>query len=348
MANQRNTSGVGRITRSRRVERRKERWALLIASIAIALVIAIPSVGYVINFVLPPREVVIQVNSVEYTLGDIVKLLRVYQKQTEANQGTFNLSVLPFQVVNTLVENELIQQNADSAGISINDEEIESEVRKRILGPIDNDSQATQSELDREFAEKYRRYLNLIQYSQNEHYEMVRLDLYRTVLIEVLSEQIPTNQEHVHLYKMMIANDQEADEARTDYIRGALFEELVQSYDKDPETIRKGGEVGWVPRGIFEDIDELIFDTLEVGELSEPLPELNIQATQEIKLQLFMIADKDPSREVSPSHLNTLKLSSLDEWLSKERAENDVQNNFDSDQYEWIVKQLSLSAKRKQ
>ena len=146
----------------------------------------------------------------------------------------------------------------------------------------------------------------------------------------------------------MIANDQEADEARTDYIRGALFEELVQSYDKDPETIRKGGEVGWVPRGIFEDIDELIFDTLEVGELSEPLPELNIQATQEIKLQLFMIADKDPSREVSPSHLNTLKLSSLDEWLSKERAENDVQNNFDSDQYEWIVKQLSLSAQRKQ
>ena len=159
MANQRNTSGVGRITRSRRVERRKERWALLIASIAIALVIAIPSVGYVINFVLPPREVVIQVNSVEYSLGDIVKLLRVYQKQAEANQGTFNLSVLPFQVVNTLVENELIQQNADSAGISINDEEIESEVRKRILGPIDNDSQATQSELDREFAEKYRRYL---------------------------------------------------------------------------------------------------------------------------------------------------------------------------------------------
>ena len=61
-----------------------------------------------------------------------------------------------------------------------------------------------------------------------------------------------------------------------------------------------------------------------------------------------MIADKDPSREVSPSHLNTLKLSSLDEWLSKERAENDVQNNFDSDQYEWIVKQLSLSAQRKQ
>ena len=166
--------------------------------------------------------------------------------------------------------------------------------------------------------------------------------------MEVLSQKIPSNQEHVHLYKMKVATDEEADEARTSFLRGALFAELVEKHDKDQETIRKAGEVGWIPRGIFEDIDELIFDTLEIGELSEPLPELNIQATQEIKLQLYMIAAKEESRQVSPSHLNTLKQNALDEWLSQEREDNDVQNNFNSDQYEWIVKQLSLSSQRNQ
>jgi len=348
MPNQRNESGVGKIVRSRQIGRRKEKWTLIIASMAIALVVAIPTTGYVINFVLPPREVVIQVNSIEYSLGDIVKMLRIYQKETEANEGTLNFSVLPFQVINNLVENELIKQNADSVGISISNEVVDSEVRRRILGPIDSESEATKEELDREFDEKYRRYLNMIQYSQKEHYEMVRLDLYKTILIDVLAEKIPSSQEHVHLYKMKVNTIEEADEARTDFLRGALFEEIIERYDKDAETIRTAGEIGWTPRGIFEEIDELIFNTLQIGELSEPLPELKIQSTEEIKLQVYMITGQELSREVSPSRLNTLKQNALAVWLSETRKDNTVLNNFNSEQYDWIIKQLSLSAQRKQ
>jgi hypothetical protein len=82
--------------------------------------------------------------------------------------------------------------------------------------------------------------------------------------------------------------------------------------------------------------------------LSEPLPELKIQSTEEIKLQVYMITGQELSREVSPSHLNTLKQNALAVWLSETRKDNTVLNNFNSEQYDWIIKQLSLSAQRKQ
>ena len=94
---------------------------LAIASIVIA--------GYVLIFVMPSREVVVRVNDVTYTRGDMVKLLRVSQKGIEFLGGQFNATNDIFQTLQLFVENEIIAQSAPSLGLSVTEDEIQAQIR---------------------------------------------------------------------------------------------------------------------------------------------------------------------------------------------------------------------------
>ena len=50
---------------------------------AIFLILAVFAIGYVVAFVLPPRELVVSVNDVKYTRGDLVELVRIKQRSAE-------------------------------------------------------------------------------------------------------------------------------------------------------------------------------------------------------------------------------------------------------------------------
>jgi foldase protein PrsA len=340
-----NRVGATRPRSRRRPSRKRERAALVLGIVALLVIIAIPAAGYVVNFVLPPRQTVVQVNDTRYTLGDIVKLLRVFQRETEATGGTMNLGVLPFQVVNTLAENELMRQGAARENLTVTPQRVDDEIRLRILGPLDPEAETTQEELDLEFKERYRRYLSLIQLSEDEHRDIVLLDLYREVLQETLGARLPARLPHVHLYKVTVKTEEDAEEVRTEFARGARLADLVEQYDGDAEAIRKEGEVGWTPIGINSQLDPLIFDTLEVGELSDPQPEID-RTTNELSLVMYLVTERDDEREVTDTDRETLKRLALAEWMAVERELNQVRNNFNSDQYEWVVKQLQLSAQQ--
>ncbi len=349
MAN-RNRAGANRgaATRPRnrrRPSKKRERAALLLGAVAVLVIVTIPAVGYVMNFVMPPRETVVQVNDTRYTLGDIVKLLRVFQREAEATGGTMNLGMLPFQVVNTLAENELMRQGAARENLTVTPQEVDDEVRLRILGPLDPEAETTQEELDLEFKERYRTYLSVIQLSEDEHRDIVLLDLYRGALQRTLGDRLPQQLPHAHLYKISVETEEEADEVRTEFARGAVLADLVEKYDGDAEAIRKEGEVGWTPIGLNPQLDPLIFEILAVGELSEPLPELNPN-TNELALVMYLVAAREDERDLAETDRGTLERLALAEWLAVERELSGVENRFDSSQYEWVIKQLQLSAQQ--
>ena len=338
-------AGATRPRNRRRPTRKRERTALILGIVALVVIVAIPAAGYVVNFVMPPRQTVVQVNDTRYTLGDIVKLLRVFQRETEASGGTMNLGVLPFQVVNTLAENELMRQGAAREDLTVTPQQVDDEIRLRILGPLDPEAETTQDELDVEFKERYRRYLTLIQLSEDEHRDIVLLDLYRTVLQDTLGDRLPALLPHAHLYKVTVKTEEDADEVRTEFARGALLADLVERYDGDAEAIRKEGEVGWIPIGVNPQLDPLIFGILEVGELSEPQPEID-QSTNELSLLMYLVTERQEDRELADSDRNTLKQLAVAEWMAVERELNQIENHFNSEQYEWVVKQLLLSAQQ--
>jgi hypothetical protein len=323
-------------------DKRRQKVALSIAAVVVLLVIAIPVYGWVTTFVLPPREVIVRVNDVEYDMGYLVKLMRMVQRQTEASGQQVNLGTVPFQMVQDLATNELIVQGAKAEGLNVTEEELDAEVRQRILGTV-GETSTTPAELETEFQETYRQFLNQVQITDDEYREIVERDMYRVLLEEHLGATIPREQEHVHLYALALPTAEDAEEARTQFERGSTFSELVEEHAVDPETIRREGEIDWLPRGALEEhLQDFIFDELPVGELSEPIPDFDVNRTTEVFI-LYYVPEREESRMVSDANFEILRSSLVADWVVEERRAQDVVTDFDSNQYAWLAKKLRLT-----
>ena len=339
-------SGQNPVRIRRQQEERRRRGVLIVGSVAFLFILLIPLYGYYASFIAPPRQVVAQVNGQSYNLGYLLKLLRMQQAGNLAQGQSLNLGSLPFQLVNLLAENELIQQTAPRYKIIISQEDLDIEIRSRIMGEP-SDSEASNDQLEREFQELYGRYLNLIQLSEDEHREVVNGDMYREAMREHVGQSVPMVQPQARVYKTTLPSaenvDEIADEFRTEFARGAPFASLVERFSTNNEEIRTGGELGWIPKDILPQIDSLLFEELNIGELSVPIPELDSSAGEQ-RFVLYLVTEKSDARELAEDHWDILKVRALQQWLNDEREMNIIETHFTSENYDWLIKQLSLSS----
>ena len=316
------------------------------------MVISVLGAGFYITFVAPPRQVLVRVGDVKYTRGDMVKLLRAKQATAVFFGGQFNAGLDVFQALQDLVENEIIVQSAPSLGISLSEEEIDAHIRG-LFSTDGGSSASVGSRLEeRAFQEQYRSYLNTIQIGTSDHRRWVRQNLLREKFTEFIGQSVPAAAEQVHLYRIRMFDRDELDIMQTKFkdIVGLAngpeelregFTLIAKEFSRDPQDIvRKGGDLGWAPRGVFEDHEYAFFE-LEIGKLSDPAP--NLEAPNEIFF--FMVSERSPQREVDPKNREILKRKALQDWVNDQREKFDIYAAFDSDQYAWVVQQLRLTVR---
>lgn len=348
--------GSGRVDRRRiaaeRPEsyRRRQRLAIGIISVLLLIVVGIIVAGYVVIFVLPPQQLVVRVNDVSYTRGDMVKLLRLRQATVEGVGQTFNSGEDVFLALQLIVENEIIAQSASKFGVSVTRDELDNRIRATMAPTEDESLGKSEAQIERELQERYRQYLNITQVDEGEHRALVRRALLREKIRQLVGDQVPTIAEQVYVHRIVMNSQDEIDIMQTKLsdtlgddrspqrIR-AVFKSVAREFSRDSGTQRFGGELGWIPLGVDEDYEDIFFD-LEVGELSQPVP--NIDNPQE--LYFFMLSDKSKSQEVSEQNKDILKTGALQTWLNDERANHDVFAVFNSEIYGWILDQLRISS----
>ena len=338
-------ANLGRRNRGSHLEqdRRKQRVVFVLAAIVALLVIAIPLYGWWTTFIQPPRETIVRVNDTSYDMGYLLKIMRMVQRQSEAGGQQVNLGTIPFQLVSNLATDELIVQGAQAIGLTVTDEELNAQLREEFLGTLDPDVGTSEADLETEFRERYRQFLNQIQLSAGEYEAIVTRNLYREKLEEHLGATVPTELPQIHLYALAVQTAEIAEEARTQFARGTPFAELVAEHSADPEAIRLEGEIDWVPRGVLDPtIADFVFDELVVGELSEPIPQFDSASSQEFFV-LYYVPEREDLREVSEDNFVALRTKAVADWVKAQREINDVSTSFDSNQYAWLAKKLRLT-----
>jgi hypothetical protein len=324
-------------------DNRKKRIVFGFAAIIALLVISIPLYGWVTTFILPPRETIVRVNDTSYDMGYLLKVMRMVQRQTETSGQQVNLSSIPFQLVNNLAEDELIAQGAQSIGLKVTDEELHAQLRDEFIGVLEPDAGTSEADLETEFRERYRQFLNQIQLSAGEYEDIVTRNLYREKLEEHLGATVPTELPQIHLYALAVETAEAADEARTEFARGTPFAELVAAHSLDPEAVRLEGEIAWVPRGVLDSsIADFVFDELVVGELSEPIPQFDSASSKEFFV-IYYVPEREDLREVSEDNSLSLRDLAVKDWVQAQREINEVITSFDSNQYAWLAKKLKLT-----
>jgi parvulin-like peptidyl-prolyl isomerase len=317
---------------------------LFIGILAITIIFTLVlSTGYILRYVVPQEKVIVQVGESKFKRSDMLKMLRVKQKNAEMIGSTIKSSEEIFKALQNMIENEIIDQVAPSLGISVSQDQLDIYIRDVFMPQYDSDESPDPVQIEREFREIFNNYLNSVGLTENEYRKFTRWSMLREQMRQFVGESVPTVAEQVYLHRLMVMPDDEIDIMKKKFNDGVPFKYIVREFSKDnEEVIRRGGEIGWVPRGIFPEYDYIIFD-LE--------PNLLSLESQSIKnpplLYFFMVSEKDPARKIAIAELEQLKTKALNDWLNTKRKEFNVKATFNSEVHGWLSKQLQVSSLEK-
>ena len=253
--------------------RRLPRRFLVIGTLFLLAIVIGVVANYWVSVKRPGDEPILQVNNRVFTWSEYVRLLRSQKQGAEAFGITFNRGVAPYQLMQTLAENELIRQAAAREGLVTTKDAIREEQIFRLVP--DSSEDADPGQIEREFVVRLHNYLAAIQLSSSEYDELVRIDILREQLRQKLGEGLPRVQPQSYLHLIQVPSDQPeaANTVLTRLDAGETFSALARQLSVH-ESQNGGGEVGWTPRGVFEEqdlkLDGPVFG-LEEGATSEPL-----------------------------------------------------------------------------
>ena len=335
-------------------ERRKQRWVLVVGLAVLLLVVAFPIYGFYRTYVQPPRVWAAQLDGeVVFTMGDLVKMMRVLQSASIAVGQQMDLSTAPFEVLFTMVQNELIRQAAPQYGIRVTQGDIEEGLRERFYPKPREGEDPPKEQLEREYQESYRRFLNQARLTDREYRQVVLLQLYRDRMREELGKRVPSAADQVEVMWIRLPSDFANAQAVVQRLRdGEDFAKVareVGGYDYYADRDRPG-YVGWVPRGAFPSLDPYLFGPdesaqasqrqarqLQPGEISDPI------STQE-GTYIVRVLQGPEFREIASERMRErLKDVALSQWLDEEWKRRQVQVNFNSEWYAWVADQVRRS-----
>ena len=315
---------AGRTPGSKAVDRDRKgrRTAFIVAAVVVVLILAIVFVSLYL-IAAPFRRTIIKVDDITINMDYFLMRTRL--------AGAESMVMLE-----QLTNEQLIKIEAPRYVAEVSPEDIDQELRRRARGESETISES-------EFKEWYRQLLNEIGLSDSEYKEIVATALLASRLGEYLAERVPTVAEQIHFYAILLKTYEDAEEIRARWEAGEDFADLAREVSLDEQSKEKGGDLGWLPRGILAPgLDQRAFNLI-IGDVSEPLAYASDPASPEIFYYLLMVSEKAEAREIDENPLQILKAKALDDWLSEEikSPKHKIEWNFNSEIYAWINWQLT-------
>ena len=332
-------------------ERKQRRIGFGIGSALILIIVGVVAFGYFQEFYRPPRIWAGSVNNVEFSMGDLVERIRVLQGVNRYQGGQVNLSTVPFEYLQNLIDAEILRQQSHSLGIRINDDDIEQELRRQFVPTAAPGQETDPGQLEREFKDNYSRYLTATGLSDGDFRVIIEEQLAQQALAALLSLSIEERQKHVEIRWIQLPLD--GDILIGDVVQRLVnedFTRISQELTSPSQFADANGYVGWVPQGAFPELDDVIFgneeekvQALTPDSVSEPI------FTNEAYF-LIKVLSKPEERDLTNLLGSKLLRETVKKWerdaLVSGTEQGFVRMNFNSRLYEWVTDQVFVSAPR--
>ena len=342
-----------------RRERRRRYFSAGIGAFLLLVVVGVVVYGYFWEFYRPPRVWAGSVNSVEFTMGDLVQRIRVLQGVNRYQGGRVDLSRVPFEYLQELVNVEILRQQATSLGVKPSEEGIEGALRRQFEPTAPEGQEVDPGQLDREFRNNYQTFLTATGLTDSEYRVIVEEDLTEFGLFLKLGDEIENSQEHVEVRWIRLPVDPSeagASDLQPDQVVQRLevepFEVVAREVSRPAGYSDASGNVGWVPRGAFPNLDRLLFGdeergtvALNPGETSSPL-----YARDGIFIiqMLSGPGERDIEEHMRFKLAQELTQAWKDEALREGADNGTVQMHLNSKLYDWVADQVAVTAPRVQ
>ncbi len=295
-------------------KRRAPRWQRdrnisLAISIIIPVVVIIVAglVGYWAydNYVAAWREPAVRVNDTVFDMDYYVKRLRTVSPDTS-----------PYEVIQNIQEEELFRQGAEQLGISVLPGNVTDAVEDFLISSYG--SQGNPDPTEEELADMYSFFLDYTGLTDAEARAIFESDLLNRELRWYFREnKVPDEAKHVHLQRVAKPTEEEAQD----------FLDQVNAGNETAIAQLESGDIGWVPEGVFEQLDPVAFD-LQPGQLGGPV-------STDRGYEVLKVVEIDEAMEITDAHRNVLGNRKFDDWLEDFRLSSTVEDYLDSSKIQW-------------
>jgi hypothetical protein len=330
---------------SHQEKKKKARPYLIGGLVLLALILIIPTVAFVLHFVLPPSRLAVQVEDKIYTRGDVVNFIRFNQRLSEELGVPFQIGSSLFEALQTISDNEIAFQAAPRLGITVGHDEVDNQITALLGLPIDASAdQETRANLE----EKKRQFLNNVGLAEEVYTDIVRKELFRRGVRDAVGADVPRIQPQVHVYKIAMYGLDTALESQIHrrLSAGESIESVAKDVSVDPDVGRNQGEVGWFPKGVNEKLNYLIWGENSDGERMLPVGNLSdgILNRETQLLNFYYVAEIAEAREVDAKSYEVLVDQALSDFLNEQRKGMYVYMELNDRIYNWVNSQVRIGS----
>ena len=204
-------------------------------------------------------------------------------------------------VLQTMIDQALIEQAAEREGIAVTDEEVEAEL-------------AIQRDIAAQNGQSLEEILAAQMYTVDEYREALRDMLLAQKVSEVVAPVSPMA-EQVHSRHILVADEATARMLLDQLNQGADFAQLAMQYSLDGSTAHTGGDLDWVSEGdlLQPEVEAAIF-ALQPGQRApEPVK-------SSLGYHIVETLERVQDRPLSQAALAEKKQKAFLEWLEGQRA----------------------------
>ncbi len=233
MAEQNNNS----IKNSPETRSLEKKAAIIIVACFILLVTGIVGYPYYQIYRAPWNEPVLEVRDKVYNMRDFLKILRLNTAGGQQQPGIDNTML----VLQSIQNKEMIRQEAIKRGFEVSKEEVDKEVRRRIMDAASGEG---------DFDDLHESTLRGLRLSAKNYAELAKLDLYKAKLLYSFRQEQPKTAAHVRLAAIVSSTAEKSDKIRQRLLKGEDFHELAKTESIELSTSKKGGDLGWITKNI--------------------------------------------------------------------------------------------------
>ncbi len=199
------------------------------------------------------NEIVARVNDDAITLTAYQRMIARYQQQPIADPGG-----IPKMVLDTMVQQLLIDQAATSNQIEVTPEEVEQELQG-LIQSAGGDSQ-------------WQQWLQDNLYTEDELRHSLRSTLLTNRMRDHLTSDLDASVAQVHARHILVSTQEQASQLLARLRDGEDFGSLAATYSLDTSTNTSGGDLGWFTQEeLLEPALAKVAFELEPGQIAGPV-----------------------------------------------------------------------------
>ncbi|HUS70347.1 MAG TPA: peptidylprolyl isomerase [Anaerolineae bacterium] len=362
---------------SRREKERRQRLILIGVAAAIGcLILAILGFGAYQELVGKPAAPVAKVNGVPLGTNFYQKRVRLERMMFDANiemmrtqrslydpeVDIFMLSIIDQQIsqlsvqrdllntesfVDGLIQEELIRQAAQEAGVSVSPQEIDRQIEQEFgysqeeptavpspstdtitstaeISPTEVPTPMTRARFEELYGDFLTNLKNGTGLSEAEYRDIVEVTLLGGKMEEYVGQQVPTSEPQIRVRHILLDTEEEAQAVLQRLEDGEDFAALATEVSTDTVSAEMGGDLGWIPKGEMDTaFDEVAFN-LPVGEISDVVETPR-------GFHIILVEERDDDRELDAEILDQRRRDTFQVWLVDLEAEAEIERFWSAD-----------------